>query len=254
MKSADENRPMMGLRRGFEVVEFLARRPDGSGFSEIREALDGLAPTTVSRVLKVLQESGYVDKQAETGKYILSERSRQLGRAITGQLSREEILHPILTRLAEETNETAAYFENGGEGTMLRAKVERENSVHMRDVLSSTWRMAHNEFGQVCLAWRARSDWRKFYEMEPPDGLTFNQFAKRLETIRKENYFCHAGGSRAGWKRLVAPVFEGEDGDFAGSIGVTLANGKRTKKELEALRLCVTRTATEATRALQGHT
>ena len=100
MKSAEENRSIMGLRRGLEVIEFLARHPDGCTFGALREGLDGLAATTVSRVVKVLLETGWIHRNDGDRLYRLDMRSHQLARAIGGQLSREDILMPILSRLA----------------------------------------------------------------------------------------------------------------------------------------------------------
>ncbi len=242
--------PMMGLRRGLDVLEIIAHQSEGCAFNKMRDELDGVAATTLSRILKVLQATEWIDKDKKSGRYILANRTEKLGRLITGQMPHEDLLMPVLTRLAEDADETAAYFENGGDGAMLLAKVERQNSAHMRPAYSSTDKMLTNEFGMVCLAWRPRNDWRRFYKTDAPKGKSFEQFARALKRIRNEYFFCRRGGPKGAYTRLVAPVFRGDTEDFAGAIGITVMGGKLNKTQIARYENMVVEAAAEAARLL----
>ena len=246
----DEPKPQMALRRGLEILEVIALQPEGCAFNKMRQELDNVPATTLSRTINVLQEEGWINKENKTGRYHLAPRASTFGRQVTGQLPHEELILPVLTRLAEDADQTAAYFENGGDGVILLGKVEHENSAHMRNTYTSSDKMVSNEFGMVCLAWRSKRDWKKYFKLEPPKEQTYEEFTAVLERIREEYYFCRSCGPKNRWTRIIAPVLMGETEDFAGSIGVTVVGGKLNKTQLARYETMVCEAAGEAARLM----
>jgi DNA-binding IclR family transcriptional regulator len=156
----------------------------------------------------------------------------------------------VLTKLSAETGQTAAYYENTVDGVMIVAKVEHEESVHMRAVRDPINRLSHNEFGQICLAYRSEADWKRFYDIEPRSDMSFDEFKVHLNEIRKRGYLIE-GTSHASWTRVTAPVFYGVGGGFAGAIGVTRPVVFSQINDLAFYRDLVVRAAHAATERLK---
>ena len=79
---------LVGLRRGIELLEHLAAAPQGLSFNELQSCFEELAPSTLSRLLKALQEEGLVENIAPQRSYVLGERAKALGQKLSSRQSR----------------------------------------------------------------------------------------------------------------------------------------------------------------------
>ena len=62
---------MNSLKRTFQVLELVADEPEGIPFNELRRRCGDLAPTTMSRLLQAMVRDELLDKERETGNYVL---------------------------------------------------------------------------------------------------------------------------------------------------------------------------------------
>ncbi len=92
------------LEKSFTILELLARAPDGLAISQISQNV-GIAISVVHRTLKELERLGYVRQDAAQSRYGLSIRLAALGLSYMAQTGFNDLVDPILERLAHQSGE-----------------------------------------------------------------------------------------------------------------------------------------------------
>jgi IclR family transcriptional regulator, acetate operon repressor len=128
------------VRRVIELLEAVARAPDGASMSELARATELPKPTVV-RYLQTLEEHGWVERDSETGRYMLGfaipAPSQSYARIV-------RTARPSLERLSKSFGETAALgILDGHEVALLDAvhsthRVQVVNRPEDRDFLHSS--------------------------------------------------------------------------------------------------------------------
>ncbi|MBN1864605.1 MAG: helix-turn-helix domain-containing protein, partial [Victivallales bacterium] len=227
---------LLGLRRGLRVLELLAGTVDtGLGFGRLREEFGDLAPSTVSRVLKVLMDEGYVEPGGFGRGYVLGARARDFALRVSGHASTAQRMEVHVERLALESGHSAAYFELAGAGVVLRVKSERPDAFHYAGVGSSPAGPRHC-MKLVCMAF-AGGDTGGFREGE-------------LDILRGSGVLANEDDDQPGLTRIASPVFiGGAGGKFVGALGISSFR-RFSAEELKKLSFTVKEIAASAGEAL----
>ncbi len=141
-----------GLRKSIAIVGVLANRSGTVSFMEFRREL-GLPSATLSRLLKVLIDEGWV-LRCENGEYSCGPALIHDAEQIAAANSVGRKLQPIVTRLAHDSGESAAYVEWAGDGFVFRCKEEMADSYHYIDVGTRNLDCIYNGFGVVSVAFQ----------------------------------------------------------------------------------------------------
>lgn len=251
---------LIGLRRGIEVLEHVAGAADGLGFGEIKARFEDLAASTLSRLLKALQEEDLLLQEAATRRYVLGPRAATLGRRLRGPESMAERVKGVVERLAYRTGHSAAFCEFQGEAVVLTAKSDRPESFHYAAEGNRMRNLAHHCFALVCLAHaegalaehlrrelreakggRARQPW--------PLDRAWEDFEGELEKVRRSGVRVNHTDDQPGLKRIAAAVLVGPAQAFAGAIGVSFFHDLTAEQEAELV-AAVQRAAGEAAQVL----
>ncbi len=230
------NSGMPGLRRGFQLMEWLADSPDGLSFMEIAKKFDNLAPATLSRLLKALLEEELISQNG-TQKYVCGTRFVTLARRALGVESRAEIVKPVLRELAEDTGESAAYFEQINDRHVLVAKHEMPNSFHYQ---SSGFVFPDQPTDPV--RWACEGDAADFPELLRQKVGSQAVVAVHDHCAAMEKFI------RFDVIRIVAPVRSCGGNAVKGSLGITAI--KQDWSETELQRMC--ERVSEAVATLRG--
>jgi IclR family acetate operon transcriptional repressor len=242
--------PLLGLRRGIDIIRLLASSSEGIPFNRLR-SLCGLPAPTLSRVLKALVEERMVEKGAT---YKLGRGFMDIAHTALGSISREEIIQPILDRLGIMTGESAGYFELEDTAIVIKAKSEQGQSWHYSDIGKRNERITRNGFGQVCIACISEKKQRQILKKASESPvISRQQFIKRMDNILKKGIYFEQGEAAPAVQRFVAPVFQGE-AILAGAIGITML--KHPLKAAEKKEFCaqVQQAAADASRLLSRYT
>jgi len=243
---------MIGLRRGIAVLNVLAQRADGGSFTELQRACSNLAPPTLSRLLKALASERLIEKRAADGRYVAGPELFTLARTVLGLASARDLVQPSLDRLADLTGQSSAYFERAADAMVLVAKREHAQSWNYLPVGGTHPKITRNGFGQVLLAQMPAPKLATLLDKtQEPLPTARAAFLKRLARIRKQGLFVERGEAARALVRIVAPVFAGPQGPFAGAIGITLLKGALAKPEFAACKPRVREAARDATRRME---
>ncbi len=242
---------LVGLRRGVDVIEALAGAPDGLLFGELKARLAPLAPSTLSRLLKALQEEGLAENDPATRRYIIGTRARRLGDLLATQLSPAQRVAGVVERLARATGRSAAFCELRGSAVLLAKKHDMPEAFHYAPEGNRIRNLAHHAFAKACLAYAPPGEAQTMREelLQATDATPGRQpipldrpwpdFEAELETIRRDRVCVHREDDQPGLKRIVAPVLTGTDEGFAGAIGISFYqpfDGPAEKRLVDAVR------------------
>jgi len=109
-KAADERRPdgIQSIRRACEVLETVARSPDGIGLADLSRTL-GLHTSTTFHIAKTLLTLGYLRQIEQSRFYRIGRPLFALASAALDEVELISAARPALAALANATGETS-YF------------------------------------------------------------------------------------------------------------------------------------------------
>lgn len=97
--------PIRSVERALHLLTSLERHPGGASLSELGRAT-GLAPSTATRLLSTLEQTGFVWRALD-GRFFVGLRVLSLAMAALRDIPLYEVAKPYVQRLAAETGETA---------------------------------------------------------------------------------------------------------------------------------------------------
>jgi DNA-binding IclR family transcriptional regulator len=120
------------LVRAFQLLEFMAREPQGWSITELSDRL-GFPKNSVFRICRSLHEMGYLTQTGKT--YFLSPKLLALGYAALGEQNLVEKALDIMRDLRDELNETTLFGTLfGHEGVTLEQVVSNQSIKFVVDV------------------------------------------------------------------------------------------------------------------------
>jgi DNA-binding IclR family transcriptional regulator len=199
-----------GLRSSLAI---LARLADSGGlpFTRLRREV-ALPAATVSRLLKVLAEEGWVAGGGQEP-WRPGPAFRAAAWRLAPRADLAELIQPVVDGLAEATGESAAFVEWGGDGIVFRVKCERPESYHYLNIGQRNRGVIEHPFAMLCLAHSDQAAERRYASAARKVGIDLPALLAR---IRNEG--AHSGFDKG--HRVCAPVIA-HGGAFLGAIGVT---------------------------------
>jgi IclR family transcriptional regulator, KDG regulon repressor len=214
---------LQSLQAAFRILDELSSADGPVGLTDLASRLDELKPR-VYRHLSTMKSLGIVIQDSRNGRYGLGGKLFALGEAALEQFDLGSVAAPYLTRLRDQTRQTALLsVPANGEPIVL-------SCVEYRDRLSITSRPGNrppphcSSQGRIALAFadlaaRKRVLGRKLSAFTSYSMTNREAIEERLGLIR-ERYYEEANHEvRLGINALSAPVFRDDD-QLAGIIGV----------------------------------
>ncbi|OGV34407.1 MAG: hypothetical protein A2020_05025 [Lentisphaerae bacterium GWF2_45_14] len=230
---AEDGRHLIGLWRGLEMLDLLSRNPSGLPFGKLQEFLAGLPSPTLSRLLRAMNDAGWVSRSS-TGHYSAGINFINAAKRLSGGINISETVAPFVERLALLSEESAAFAEFLKDGFVFRAKYEMPSSYHYIP-LNSKNTSPINGFNIVSHAFQDVGDTGE---------------SKVSKRIRKERFYV--GTEPGKGIRFLSPVFYGCDGSFAGVVGISKIDGSISDDEKNTYRKFVEKSALQISKSLSS--
>lgn len=211
MSEPDRDPYLIGaLRKGLEVIDCFAER-DSWSLTEIAGHL-GLNKATAFRILHTLQESGYLAKDEDSGRFRLGMRFYSLGKsAVRHEQLKWQALPPLM-HLAEATGETV-YVGILYEGDAVCVQiVDGTELVRMHSFVGKRSPAHASALGKVLLAHLPDSEVDAYVETYGLKRLTLNTITEpsalreELRQIRDQGYALDREEMAPGLRCIGAPV------------------------------------------------
>jgi DNA-binding IclR family transcriptional regulator len=217
------------IGRGFRILAWIAARPDAPvGVREVAKGV-GMNPSTVHRLLGLLEEEGLVRQDEPGGGYRLGEDLLRLAWAVADAHPVERAALPHLRVLAERSGETATLglHDPVRHQTCVVAVVESDEPFRFVSRLHE-WRDLHTgASGRAVMAFLPEAVRREIVErtrLAPATAHTITsaeELERVLAGVRERGYAFSQEERRLGGVGIAAPVF-GARGDVVGEVGVSV--------------------------------
>lgn len=214
---------LQSLQAAFRILDQLSKADGPMGLTDLASQLNELKPR-VYRHLATMKSLGIISQDARSGRYGLGGKLFGLGEAALEQFDLRSVAAPYLTRLRDQTRQTALLSAPAnGEPIVL-------SCVEYRDRLSITSRPGNrppphcSSQGRIALAFadaaaRKRVLGRKLTAFTSFSMTKRENIEERLRLIRERFYEEADHEVRLGINALSAPVFRDDD-QLAGIIGI----------------------------------
>lgn len=141
------------LRKAMEVLQLFTPRRKELGVTEVADLL-GRPKSSVSRWMSAMEEAGFLDRDADNGRYRVSLRVAAVGELAKQATSLQRVARPALHRLTEATGETANLVVIvGTEGVNIEA-VESPRPVMHMGMVGRRFPLHASAACKAILAWR----------------------------------------------------------------------------------------------------
>lgn len=198
------------LLNGLRVLETFSVEEPLQGVSEIARKVD-LHKSSVSRILSTLQKAGYVDRDPDSGRYLLGTGLLGLAGPLLAVLDVRRVSYPILEQLARKTGETAALTVWNGHETVIVEQVPSPHQVKHTASLGTRYETLASASVQVFLADLPAEDARTVVESpRAEDGwqVGTEDYLRSLDIVRSRGYAVNYGNTSPEEMGVAAPVWD----------------------------------------------
>lgn len=211
------------LRRSFKLLEVMGLRNSGMTFNEISALFPDAPASSVSRLLKALQDEQIISKNHASRFYTLGERAVQLGRKLRGQIFYSELLKTVVDELAETVGHSSVFFKMAEDHFELVVKHEVPNGFHYIAPGKSNFNFSTHGAGLVMMAYQMPSDRERLWKQTTqkyPVKIRKSEYMAQLDKIQIDGCHLSRNDERDYFTRVMCPVFRGEQ--FVGVMGVSM--------------------------------
>ncbi len=213
------------LEKVIKIIDLFDERGKEHTASEIHQ-LSNLNKSTTSRILSILEEAGYLERNPTTLKYRLGFKLYYLGSLVEGRTEIRNLAHSFLEELKEKCDETVHLVVLDHGEALYLDKLEGKKAI--RVVSRIGWRLpAHcSGVGKVLLACLPEDAVNKIIEEKGLKPLTNNTITDRqaleveLARARKQGYAIDNEEIEVGLKCVAAPIKD-RDGKVIAAISIS---------------------------------
>lgn len=220
------------VAKALRLLEWMVEQP-GAGDYGVREAAAALGwtPSTLHRILVLLQNEGWITSRQGSGRYQPSARLLKLVLAATRSVPLVTAAMPRIEALVARYNETAllGFYDSARMEMSFVAAVESTQMVrYVADSLKDDWAPLNaGASGLAIFAFLSRADRDRVIARKGLSALTARTIVdvadleKRVEQIRSRGYACTHGERTPGAVGIAAPIFDPE-GHVLGDVLITV--------------------------------
>lgn len=207
-----------------------------------------LSRPTLYRLLRTLEQSGFVVAVGEPQKFSLGPSVARLAHVWSSNLDISGIAQPMMRKIWEQSGETVALFVPQGAFRICVAELPSEHPLSFRRGVGYRERIVLGASGRAILA-HARNglDELTSYSTERPIDL--EKYSGELDSIRKRGYAVSKDELIQGAVAVAAPFFDG-GGQVAGSIAVFGPSARIHAAQIESYAKLLISEAQSLSRAL----
>ncbi len=153
--------------RTFDILESLAEAKRPLGPTELARRV-GTTPSAAFRILKTLEERGYVARDSITGQYRLGTRLAYLGERSTGALDLRQIARPALEELQRRFRETVNLGVLEDDQIIYIDMVESDQGLRMAARVGARDHPHSTSLGKAILAYLPEPELERYLQRPLP--------------------------------------------------------------------------------------
>jgi DNA-binding IclR family transcriptional regulator len=214
------------LARGLDVLSLIVDAPGPQRPAEIARAL-GLERSAVYRLLRELESSSFVTREADTGRYAIGSGLVALSARVVRRIDLRGMARPIMEELGQATGETISLHVRQGHSRICVETVAGRHTVSRVVEIGETLPLEVGPSGKTILAFIEPAEMAAIVEAQDYEDRA--SMYEVLEQIRKDGYFAIIGDRLPGVGGLSAPFFNAD-----GIVGALTISGPSSRWNHEA--------------------
>lgn len=217
--------PAVSVERALAMLEAVAEEPEGLSNAEISRKLE-IPKSSASYILRSLEKHGYLNRDAQSGKYRVGLKILSLSRGALSGIDVREVALPIMRHLMEKTNLTCHLAILDGPEAVYIEKVEPQGFIRMDTWVGRRMRVHATSVGKALVAHIPPTQLEKIVAERPLEKrtpktiTTLPRLLKELERVRALGYAIDDEENNLGARCLGAPVFN-QQGEIEASLGLS---------------------------------
>lgn len=248
------------LTKGLQLLEALAESEQSRGISELALQLS-LTKSNVHRLLQTLIKCGYVGREANTERYLLSTKLWQISRRGRPFDAMRHRVRPVLRGVVDETGESALFCALESDELIPVDQVESQGPVRIffsvgqpfpidRVIMSGKGLTA---IQLTALAGRpqleARAAARRIQKQVAANAAYGDTLAARIEQIRRDGFAFSRGEWVSGVNAVAVPVLD-RPGTTLGVLSCFGPSDRLPDAHLKRVQKILARAASEIARRI----
>lgn len=212
--------------RVLQLLGLVAAADRDFGVKDVATQL-GLPPSTVHRMLKLLQKNGFVEHTAQR-RYRIGMEFYRIAALAMDSLSLIDIARPFMEKVVAETGETCLFgaYHAHDQTLSFVAKVDSPQPLRYRVIMNQPFHIVWGASGRSVLAFLGDAAIEEIAQHDyfsPNDGRKLDKAELRaaIARIRKRRYAVTKGHAWAGSVGIGTPVF-GSGDRIVGTLSVTV--------------------------------
>ncbi|MDF2835457.1 MAG: transcriptional regulator [Paenibacillus sp.] len=247
---------IQAVERALLILDLFDERTPELKITEISARM-GLHKSTVHSLVKTLQARGYMEQDADTGKYRLGLRLLEKGQQLLQSMDIRQVAKTSLEQFTQSTGQTTHLVILDGDEGVYIDKVEghlapiRYSRVGRRVMLHTS------SVGKLLSAYQPQ-EWIEgllkrydFVRQTEKTIVSADAFLRELERVRRQGYAVDDEENEIGVRCAAVPVFD-HHGHASAAISVSTLRSRVDDKGMEKLILELNQTAAEISQRL-GH-
>jgi len=204
---------VQSIERVFDILELLSHEPNGLYLTKIGERLD-LHKSTVYRLLSVLKNRGYIEKDETSGYYRLGPGFVELASLFLNSIELKTEAEPHLRQLSQITGQTAFLATLQGSEVVYLGKVEQYNSLRKYSIIGQRRPIFCTSLGKALVMHRPMGEIRELIKDVPFQTFTpntlkdFDSLFKDLEISRRRGWTADNEEYEPNIRCLGAPILD----------------------------------------------
>lgn len=202
---------VFALLRGLNILDQFSGRTDDLGVNELAR-LVGMHKSTVSRLCATLEDAGYLERDAASGRFRLGPRIYQLAGASTSTTDVRLVARPVMLELVEHSSETATLGVREGSDIVTIDVVDGLNSIRMATRVGMRTQLHASAVAKAILAWMTEAEVDDLLADWPMAALTPNtvtdaaRLKSRLAEVRERGFAFDMEELEVGLRCVAAPI------------------------------------------------
>ena len=246
---------IQSVKRATEILKTVADSPTGQmRTSEIAAAL-ALEPSTTSRLLCTLCDSGLLERDTETGRYRLGLVVLGLARAVCVHLDLANLAMPCLARLMYQCNESSyVSILRGLEAVTICQITATSRLTSTRPTVGNRFSAHATSGGKVLLAHACESGsdttlLQGLVKYTPYTIVDPDELLREFSRILRQGYSIAREELEIGLVGVAAPIRD-EDGDVVAAVSMSSTTPRASEQYTQMLTDRIISTGKDISRAL----
>jgi DNA-binding IclR family transcriptional regulator len=227
-------REIQSLARGLQIIDALMNSQAPKSVTELANLLD-VDKSTASRLVRTLENYGYVQRAKVSRAYMVGKRLHSIGWQLTNRYALRELAQPFLTQLVHKTDECSHIGVYSSGKILIVEDIQAEiSSLRVVGGVGRLVPLHSTAIGKALLA---------FGDFPLPDTLPrftsksitdAEQFQAELRSICQQGYAVDNEENEYGVRCIASPVFDAF-GIAVASIGISAPAARFQHSDVETV-------------------